>query len=252
MSDATPQRTAKAEPDAGQATTESIRGGKQDANTAANQPGVFYAHYRASTIGLTLEDTLDELLSAGHLQESEAALVWTQFDQAVARYLRRKVRQRSVLRGRLAHYNLRDNVWTFLVRHALLRLERKPETYAAVERLPRASDLGSATDASIRVEPAVPASGSLKLVGPRLASHLPPRPDCLDGRAVPAVTSHARSAGDATTEAYVYADRLRLICTAADANIVKATSGSSRRKRSAAPLRFRPRSRPASSASAEE
>ncbi|KAF6003453.1 hypothetical protein CCYA_CCYA07G1977 [Cyanidiococcus yangmingshanensis] len=224
-------------------TSSADNGGGNVTGSDVNQSGAFYAHYRASTIGLTLEDVLEELLSSGRLREAEATLIRGQFDQVVARYLRKRVSQRSALRGRLSHYNLRDNVWTFLVRHALLRLEHRPENYAVVERFPKRNDGSTVTF------PGAPTS--LASEASLHGLFLPTRSETRDGR-MPNTLGTEISDMEANTQAYVYVDRLRLICTAADANIVKATSGSSRRKRSAAPMRSRPRPRPASVTSVEK
>jgi transcription initiation factor TFIIA small subunit len=214
-----------------------------------NQSGAFYAHYRASTVGLTLEDVLEELTSAGRLRETEAALVRAQFDQVVARYLRKRVSQRSALRGRLSHYNLRDNVWTFLVRHALLRLESRPEKYAVTERLPKLGGGGPVTGSGGANAATATESHSGGTAWRGLL--LPPRSE---SREVHSLNPQGlgSTSRDANAQTYIYADRLRLICTAADANMVKATSGSSRQKRPIAPTRSRARPRLAPPASTEE
>ncbi|KAK4534433.1 hypothetical protein CDCA_CDCA01G0458 [Cyanidium caldarium] len=195
-----------------------VDGGGDEA--VGNEPGLFYTHYRASTAGLTLEDELDELVSAGALREEQAETVRLQFDKVMSRYLRKRVLQQSSMRGRLVHYNLVDNVWTFFVRNALLRLDQVPAECVVVDTVRVGGDTGGERvgDGSAR-EPAASAASAAS--------------------ASPSVALRSDSVV-LRRYAFVHVDMLRLICTAADEHMLKPTSGSSRRKRAGAPIRHRP------------
>ncbi|KAI9596100.1 general transcription factor IIA, 2, 12kDa-like protein [Syncephalis fuscata] len=61
----------------------------------------YYEHYRQSTLGNTLTETLDELIEAGHLTPQLAMRVLSQFDKSMAEALGNSVRNRVGFKGHL-------------------------------------------------------------------------------------------------------------------------------------------------------
>lgn len=81
-----------------------------------------YQLYRETTLGQTLQDTLDELISGGKLNNNLAARVLREFDKAISVALEHKVRNRLTIKcNRLLTYRFCDNVWTLLLRDAEFR-----------------------------------------------------------------------------------------------------------------------------------
>ena len=61
-----------------------------------------FVHYRASTLGIQLEETLKEMLNK-------------KFDRTMAIVLKKKVRDKPAMRGKLKHYQNCDGAWMFYV-----------------------------------------------------------------------------------------------------------------------------------------
>lgn len=81
-----------------------------------------YQLYRETTLGQTLQDTLDELISGGKLNNNLAARVLREFDKAISVALEHKVRNRLTIKcNRLRTYRFCDNVWTLLLKDAEFR-----------------------------------------------------------------------------------------------------------------------------------
>lgn len=81
-----------------------------------------YQLYRGTTLGQTLQDTLDELISGGKLNRNLAVRVLHEFDKAINVALESKVRNRMTIKcNRLRTYRFCDNVWTLLLKDAEFR-----------------------------------------------------------------------------------------------------------------------------------
>lgn len=81
-----------------------------------------YELYRKTTLGQTLEDSLDELIALGKLNENLAGRVLREFDKAISSALESKVRNRITIKcNKLKTYRFCDNVWTLLLRDAEFR-----------------------------------------------------------------------------------------------------------------------------------
>lgn len=236
----------------------SAAGAADDGSPAADRgAGTYYAHYRASTAGIALEDELDDMLSNGRLTEQQAEVVRAQFDRAMAHALAHRVRAHASLRGRLVHYRLCDNVWTFLVRNGVLRLEgeRRADERHVLEslRVERADADGSGEVADAKAENGEAAAAAQK------------RPESNEGAVTTglsatqgdegadgpggkcehvlssdggqqqqsAAATATATAAPVITNHYVHVDLLRMICTALSEEDAgsKSMSGSSRRKR---------------------
>lgn len=73
-----------------------------------------YQLYRNTTLGITLQDALDELISSQQITPDLALKVLLQFDRSMCTALT-KVKTRYNLKGKLKVYRYCDNVWTFVV-----------------------------------------------------------------------------------------------------------------------------------------
>ncbi|KAF6130306.1 general transcription factor IIA subunit 2 [Phyllostomus discolor] len=71
-----------------------------------------YQLYRNTTLGNSLQESLDELIQ---ITPQLALQVLLQFDKAINSALAQRVRNRVNFRGSLNTYRFCDNVWTFVL-----------------------------------------------------------------------------------------------------------------------------------------
>uniref|UniRef100_A0A2K6U581 Transcription initiation factor IIA subunit 2 n=1 Tax=Saimiri boliviensis boliviensis TaxID=39432 RepID=A0A2K6U581_SAIBB len=71
-----------------------------------------YQLYRNTTLGNSLQESLDELIQ---ITPQLALQVLLQFDKAINAALAQRVRNRVNFRGALNTYRFCDNVWTFVL-----------------------------------------------------------------------------------------------------------------------------------------
>ncbi|GAA99034.1 uncharacterized protein L969DRAFT_44413 [Mixia osmundae IAM 14324] len=83
----------------------------------------FYELYRRSSLGLSLTDALDELIQSGHINPQLALKVLAKFDKAAALVLASSLKTKCTVKGHLKTYRLCDEVWTFILTDATLKLE---------------------------------------------------------------------------------------------------------------------------------
>ncbi|CAH1790099.1 unnamed protein product [Owenia fusiformis] len=74
-----------------------------------------YQLYRNTTLGHTLQESLDELIQCGQLSPELALKVLLQFDKAINNALANRVKNRVNFKGHLNTYRFCDNVWTFVL-----------------------------------------------------------------------------------------------------------------------------------------
>ncbi|XP_073997090.1 general transcription factor IIA subunit 2 [Rhodnius prolixus] len=75
-----------------------------------------YQLYRNTTLGNTLQESLDELVQYGQIPTHLAAKVLLQFDKCINNALATRVRSRLTFKaGKLNTYRFCDNVWTFML-----------------------------------------------------------------------------------------------------------------------------------------
>ncbi|XP_045596550.1 transcription initiation factor IIA subunit 2 isoform X1 [Procambarus clarkii] len=75
-----------------------------------------YQLYRNTTLGNTLQESLDELIQFQQISPNLALRVLLQFDRAINMALANKVRARINFKAnKLNTYRFCDNVWTFLM-----------------------------------------------------------------------------------------------------------------------------------------
>eukprot|EP00871_Galdieria_phlegrea_P005361 jgi/Galph1/5826/GphlegSOOS_G4485.1 len=87
----------------------------------------YYQHYRLSTVGICLEEALEELKGKNVFTEAEADMIRTQFDRAMAQSLVSHVSHQLTLKGSLHHYRFCDNVWQLFVKDAEVKLDGKKD-----------------------------------------------------------------------------------------------------------------------------
>ncbi|KAE8212486.1 hypothetical protein CF327_g3869 [Tilletia walkeri] len=97
--------------------------GASSSSTGTAAQRSYYELYRRSSIGVQLTDALDELIQSGHINPVLAMKVLTQFDKSVADALAKSVKAKSNIKGHLHTYNSCDEVWTFIVKNAQLKLD---------------------------------------------------------------------------------------------------------------------------------
>nr|BAE38203.1 unnamed protein product [Mus musculus] len=74
-----------------------------------------YQLYRNTTLGNSLQESLDELIQSQQITPQLALQVLLQFDKAINSALAHRVRNRVNFRGSLNTYRFCDNVWTFVL-----------------------------------------------------------------------------------------------------------------------------------------
>ncbi|KAI9017098.1 transcription initiation factor IIA, gamma subunit, helical domain-containing protein [Gaertneriomyces semiglobifer] len=79
--------------------------------------------YRRSSLGTALTDTLDELITEGHIDPQTAMRVLAQFDCTISDVLHTKVKAKALVKGHLHVYRFCDDVWTMVVDKPTFKLE---------------------------------------------------------------------------------------------------------------------------------
>lgn len=82
-----------------------------------------YELYRRSTLGMTLTEALDELIQSQQLSPQLAIKVLMHFDSCMAEALSQRLRTRATLKGHMNTYRFCDDVWTFDLDAATIRLD---------------------------------------------------------------------------------------------------------------------------------
>lgn len=83
-----------------------------------------YEIYRKSSLGVALEDTLDELVVNGVIDPGTANYIFTQYDIAFAEAMNSEsFKGKAHIRGDIDTYRFCDEVWTFDLRNVTVRAE---------------------------------------------------------------------------------------------------------------------------------
>ena len=77
-----------------------------------------YQLYRNTTLGNSLQESLDELIQSQQITPPLALRVLLEFDKAINHGLSQRVRNRISFKGDLNTYRFCDNVWTFVLKNA--------------------------------------------------------------------------------------------------------------------------------------
>lgn len=89
-----------------------------------SNPG-YYELYRRSTVGTTLTDALDQLISDEKIQPQLAMTILSNFDKIVSDLLKPEsniARSKLTFKGDLSTYRFCDDVWTFIIKNVLVKL----------------------------------------------------------------------------------------------------------------------------------
>ncbi|BFZ14086.1 unnamed protein product [Candidula unifasciata] len=93
-----------------------------------------YQLYRNTTLGHTLQESLDELIQMGQISPQLALKVLLQFDKAINQALASRVKSKVTFKGKLNTYRFCDNVWTFVLNNVDFR-EQPAGEIARVEKV---------------------------------------------------------------------------------------------------------------------
>ena len=81
-----------------------------------------YQLYRNTTLGHTLQESLDELLSCNQITAQLALKILLQFDKVINTALASRIKARLTFKaGHLETYRFCDNVWTFVLKDVEFR-----------------------------------------------------------------------------------------------------------------------------------
>mmetsp|Transcript_44749 Transcript_44749/g.91333 ORF Transcript_44749/g.91333 Transcript_44749/m.91333 type:complete len:128 (-) Transcript_44749:371-754(-) len=81
-----------------------------------------FVHYRVSTLGIQLEETLQELFREKVIDVDLLEVVRKEFDKAIIAVLKKTVKDKPVIKGKLKHYQNCDNVWIFYISNPEIRV----------------------------------------------------------------------------------------------------------------------------------
>lgn len=87
-------------------------------------PG-YYELYRRATIGTTLTDALDQLISDQKIQPQLAMTTLTNFDRIISELLKPEqaiAKSKLTFKGDLSTYRFCDDVWTFIIKNVMVKL----------------------------------------------------------------------------------------------------------------------------------
>ncbi|KAL1652165.1 Transcription initiation factor IIA subunit 2 [Diplodia intermedia] len=87
------------------------------------EPPKFSLWLNDSSIGLTLMDTLDELISTRRMEPQLAIKIMQNFDKALADVISEKVKARMSFKGHLDTYRFCDDVWTFIIKDITFKMD---------------------------------------------------------------------------------------------------------------------------------
>ncbi|CAD0108162.1 hypothetical protein E4T49_01568 [Aureobasidium sp. EXF-10728] len=91
------------------------------------EQGMYHEMYRNASIGGTLADTLDDLISSRRIEPQLAIKIMTNFDKAIAQVLGEKVKARMSFKGHLDTYRFCDDVWTFILKDVKVKLDNSQQ-----------------------------------------------------------------------------------------------------------------------------
>ncbi|XP_037710127.1 transcription initiation factor IIA subunit 2-like [Drosophila subpulchrella] len=81
-----------------------------------------YQLYRASTLGTTLQATLDEMVHCNLLSNDLAHKVLLKYDKSISAALSKRVKNKMQFKAeKLSNFRYCDNVWTLLLKNVEFR-----------------------------------------------------------------------------------------------------------------------------------
>lgn len=85
----------------------------------------YYELYRRSTIGTTLTDALDTLITDEKIQPQLANKILHNFDRIISELLKNELsiaKSKLTFKGDLHTYRFCDDVWTFIIKNVIIKL----------------------------------------------------------------------------------------------------------------------------------
>lgn len=85
----------------------------------------YYEIYRRATIGTTLADALDSLITDQQIQPQLANKILNNFDRVISDLLKSELgiaKSKLTFKGDLHTYRFCDDVWTFIIKNVLIKL----------------------------------------------------------------------------------------------------------------------------------
>ncbi|XP_017114330.1 transcription initiation factor IIA subunit 2 [Drosophila elegans] len=81
-----------------------------------------YQFYRTSTLGTTLQETINEMTQEGLLSPDLVHTILKKFDKSISKALNKQVKARVTFKAdKLLNYRHCDNVWTLLLKNVEFR-----------------------------------------------------------------------------------------------------------------------------------
>ena len=71
--------------------------------------------YRNTTLGVSLQDTLDEMIAAGQMSPELALKILLKFDKEMNHGLNCRINNQVQITGKVKTFRFCDNVWTFML-----------------------------------------------------------------------------------------------------------------------------------------
>ncbi|UJR12061.1 hypothetical protein I4U23_016239 [Adineta vaga] len=98
-----------------------------------------YQLYRKTTLGTTLQEILDQMISSGQLTEKAAGIVLSEFDRAINLAVDKRINKKIHFSAKLSTYRFCDNVWTFELKDFLVKESNQGQhnTAAPTPQIPR-------------------------------------------------------------------------------------------------------------------
>lgn len=91
----------------------------------------YYELYRRSTLGMSLTEALDRLISDQRIQPQLAMRILANFDRVVSENLKENAKTKLSFKGHLSTYRFCDDVWTFVIKDVQFKLDHSGEAIHA-------------------------------------------------------------------------------------------------------------------------
>ncbi|KAI5843000.1 transcription initiation factor IIA, gamma subunit, helical domain-containing protein [Morchella snyderi] len=95
----------------------------------------YYELYRRSSIGMSLTDALDDLISEGRIAPQLAMKILSNFDRTITEVLADRVKANLTFKGHLDTYRFCDEVWTFLIKDVTFKFQQGQNPSVTAEKV---------------------------------------------------------------------------------------------------------------------
>ena len=76
---------------------------------------MYFSHYRISIVGIELEETINEMMNKKVINTYLSDVIRKEFDKSMAYTLKKMVKNKPIIKGKLKNYKNCDNVWMFYI-----------------------------------------------------------------------------------------------------------------------------------------